>query len=64
MSDRTMIMWVGPDFMRSTTEMQLELDLDSFEQGESGEYMCTASNERDTASTSVYVYGEWSRLQI
>jgi serine/threonine protein kinase len=57
MSDQTVIMWVGPeDFMRSTTEMQLELDLDSFEQGESGEYMCTASNERDTASTSVYVY--------
>ena len=58
MSDMTVLMWEGPNYMQTTNEYQLELDLDSFEQEESGEYMCTATNERGSASLSVYVYGE------
>ena len=51
--------WAGPEYDEQSSTAQLVLDLESFEEGEEGEYVCTASNVRGSAQpVSVYVYGE------
>ena len=61
MSVTTVLMWEGPGLVepvRTANKNQLELDLNSFEQEETGEYVCTATNGRGNSSMSVYVYGK------
>ena len=53
--------WTGPGGIRnqSTNKLSVMLNLQSFQQDEEGEYVCTAHNSRNTANSSaLYVYGK------
>ena len=58
--------WTGPGGIKnqSTNELSVTLNLQSFQQNEEGEYVCTARNSRTTVNSSVYVYGKLNNKSL